>query len=108
MRILQQRIERGEEFSGGGDEGDFAGFAGGAAAPAAGKVAHLPRIDHREGLACGAQSGDHRTFPTAGRLAEHLHGRADALQAGEPCRAARRIVREVPGVALEVEVEGGL
>jgi len=32
MRILQESVEGGEKFSGGGDEGDFEGFAGGAQA----------------------------------------------------------------------------
>ena len=30
MRILEESIEGGEELSGGGDEGDFERFAGGA------------------------------------------------------------------------------
>ena len=29
MRFLEKSIEGGEELSGGGDEGDFEGFAGG-------------------------------------------------------------------------------
>ena len=76
-------------------------------APTPGKVPHLPRIDHRDGLAGGVQGGDDGPLPTAGGLADDLHGRPRRPQPGEHRRAARRIVGKAPGVALQVEVESG-
>ena len=74
----------------------------------AGEVADLPRIDHREGLAGGMQRGDDGPLPTAGGFADDLHGGAQSLYPGEERRAARRVVGKAPGVALEMEIEGGL
>ena len=84
---------------------DPVGFSPLAAAPR--KVAHLARVDEGEGDLRSMERGHDGALPPAGGLADHQHRSAHRAQKGDQRRAARRIMGEGQGLALEVEIEGG-
>ena len=92
MRILQQSIEGGEEFSGGGDEGDFEGFAGGAEALAEGFEDGVVA----DGVEGGHGEGAAHAGPAAGDAARARRGPLSSLKGATPASAARERPLRVP------------